>query len=356
MLPFDKRGGTGRSGLEPLLELRLLVILLLMLVLPLGCSSEPSAAQRPRIGFLLSSMEKERYHKDRAAFVKRVEELGGEVAFDSAGGDAAQQVKLGTDLLARKVDVLVVQPVDGEVGRALAQQAKALGVPVVAYDRLPAGAGFAWHVTHDSEAVGRSQVEYAARALRGKGQVAILQGPSENPVAQAITRGASEALKEHPGLEVVAVLPHADWTPALARDSLARLLEQHPGLGAVLANNSALARGAVELLRERDRAGQVYVAGADADLTNCQWVVQGLQGMDVLKPIQPLAQAAADVAMALARGETPGGGYRVDRGGPVPSLIIPVSPFDRSNLEQVVVVSGFHPREALFGREATARE
>ena len=75
--------------------------------------------------------------------------------------------------------------------------------------------------------------------------------------------------------------------------------------------------------------------------------------MDVLKELGPLATGAADVAVALARGEDPtpkvsSSTHRVVREGSVPTLVLPVTPFDRTNLEEVVVGAGFHPRAALF--------
>lgn len=323
----------------------------LLLLLGLACSP---AAPGVQVGFLLNSTEKERYHKDRAAFTERVEALGGRVRFESAGGESGEQQRLGRSLLEGGVDALVVQPVDAAAAAALVAEARGRSIPIVAYDRLPPDLGFDWAVLHDSVAAGRYQAEYALRALGpAGGEVAILQGAAGNPVAEALTRGNLQALRKAPRVSVLEVVPHPRWVAEESRRTVRRLLEGHPDLAAVLANNSALARGAVEALQEAGRAGKVYVAGADADLTNCQWVAQGLQGMDVLKPIEPLAAGAAEVAMALARRQDPASrprseGTRVERSGRVPTLVLPVVPFDRANLEGVVVGSGFHPREALF--------
>lgn len=334
--------------------MRRALLLLALLAFCAGCSTVPGENAPVRVGLLLSSMEKERYHKDRAAFTRRVEELGGAVAFDSAGGDSQSQRKVGRDLLESGIRALVVQVVDREAALALVEEAHRAGVPIVAYDRMVSGVPFDWAVVHDSAAVGRAQAEYAVRALGSKGgQVAILKGKEGNPVAEAITRANLEVLKDARGIEVVEVVGHGRWIPEESARTTRRLLKEHPRLRAILANNSALARGAVEVLREAGRAGEVYVAGADADLTNCQWVATGLQGMDVLKELGPLATGAADVAVALARGEDPtpkvsSSANRVVREGSVPTLVLPVTPFDRTNLEEVVVGTGFHPRAALF--------
>lgn len=326
--------------------------LLVLVALCLGCARDTVVPAPIRVGFLLTSLEKERYHKDRAAFAQHARELGAQVTSESARGDSGQQVEQARRLLADGARVLVLHAVDARAAAQVVDLAHRARVPVVAYDRVLPGVPYDWAVVHDSLAVGRAQAEYAVRALGARGgQVAILQGTAGNPVAETITRGNLEVLRKAPGIRVVGIVPHAHWIPDEALASTSRLLRDHPDLAAILANNSTLARGALAALKQAGRSGRVYLAGADADLANCQFVAQGLQGMDVLKEIAPLAHGAAEVAVALAQGRQPEvqvPGHQVVRQGSVPTLILPVRPFDRQNLEQVVVDSGFHPRAALF--------
>jgi len=286
------------------------------------------------------------------AFARHARELGAEVTFESARGDSAQQIEQARRRLADGARVLVLHAVDARAARQVVDLAHRSRVPVVAYDRVLPGVPYDWAVVHDSLAVGRAQAEFAVRALgAGGGPVAILSGTAGNPVAETITRGNLEVLRKAPGVRVVGVVAHAHWIPDEALASTARLLREHPDLAAILANNSALARGALAALKRAGRAGRVYLAGADADLANCQFVAEGLQGMDVLKEIEPLAHGAAEVAVALARGRQPQiqvADHRVVRQDSVPTLVLPVRPFDRQTLDEVVVQSGFHPRAALF--------
>ncbi len=326
--------------------------LLLLCALCLGCANEPGTPPSTRIGFLLTSMEKERYHKDRTAFARHAQELGGQVTFESARGDSRRQIEQAQRLLADGAQVLVLHAVDAEAAARVVELAHRAKVPVVGYDRVLPGVPYDWAVVHDSLAVGRAQAEYAVRALGPKGgEVVILKGTTGNPVAETITRGNLEVLQKAPGFRVVEVVPHAHWVSDESLVSTRQLLRKHPNLAAILANNSALARGAIGALKEAGRVGRVYVAGADADLANCQWVAQGVQGMDVLKEIDPLAHGAAEVAIALARGQQPDikvANHHVVREGSVPLLVLPVRPFDRHSLEEVVVGTGFHPRAAIL--------
>jgi len=329
---------------------RLLPLLLALLCAGCACPTKPD--DPVRVGFLLTSLEKERYHKDRAFFTREAEKLGVQVRFESSRGDASVQIEQARQVLSEGVRCLVLHAVDRQAAQKVVEMAHQAKVPVVGYDRSLPGIPFDWAVIHDSQAVGRAQAEFVVRALGPSGgEVAVLKGTEGNPVAEAITGANLEVLKAAPGVRVVEVVPHAHWVAEEAHTSTRGLLKQHPDLKALLANNSSLARGGIQALREIGREGQVYVAGADADLANCQFVARGLQGMDVLKEIEPLARGAAQVAVALARGQEPVlrvPQHRIDREGPVPTAVLPARPFDRRTLEEVVVGSGFHPRVAVF--------
>lgn len=336
---------------------RLLLLLLALLCAGCACQTKPGAPVR--VGFLLTSLEKERYHKDRTFFTREVEKQGAQVDFESSRGDASVQIEQARQALSEGIRCLVLHAVDRQAAQAVVEMAHQAKVPVVGYDRSLPGIPFDWAVVHDSQAVGRAQAEFAVRALGpAGGEVAILKGTEGNPVAEAITRANLEVLQAIPGVRVVGVVPHAHWVAEEAHASTRNLLKRHPDLKALLANNSSLARGAIQALRESHRESSIYVAGADADLANCQLVARGLQGMDVLKEIEPLARGAAQVAVALARGQEPilqVPQHRVDREGPVPTLVLPVRPFDRQTLEEVVVGSGFHPRVAVFPTASPTR-
>jgi D-xylose transport system substrate-binding protein len=303
------------------------LLLLLLALLCAGCACPTKPDDPVRVGFLLTSLEKERYHKDRAFFTREAEKLGVQVRFESSRGDASVQIEQARQVLSEGVRCLVLHAVDRQAAQKVVEMAHQAKVPVVGYDRSLPGIPFDWAVIHDSQAVGRAQAEFVVRALGPSGgEVAVLKGTEGNPVAEAITGANLEVLKAAPGVRVVEVVPHAHWVAEEAHTSTRGLLKQHANLKALLANNSSLARGGIQALREIGR-------------------------MDVLKEIEPLARGAAQVAVALARGQEPVlrvPQHRIDREGPVPTAVLPVRPFDRRTLEEVVVGSGFHPREAVF--------
>ena len=58
----------------------------------------------------------------------------------------------------------------------------------------------------------------------------------------------------------------------------------------------------IRTLSEARLAGKIKIVGQDADLEACQRVVEGTQVMTVYKPVEKLAQAAAEYAIQLGKG------------------------------------------------------
>jgi D-xylose transport system substrate-binding protein len=117
---------------------------------------------------------------------------------------------------------------------------------------------------------------------------------------------------------------------------------------AVVCSNDGTARGAVQALEGQALAGKVLVSGQDADLASLKLIVEGKQTMTVYKPIQPLAYAAVDWAVKLARGEKVEAQDTIDNGfKKVPSILLEPIAVDRNNLLSTVVKDGYHKLEDI---------
>src|SRR5271156_1037428 len=105
----------------------------------------------PKIGFILSTMQEERYQRDKQVFEDTIKKLGGEVVFASCNNNEQTQAAQVDNLLSQGIKALVLQPVNGDTATGLVKQAKADGVAVVDYDRLIRNAAIDYYVTEDSE-------------------------------------------------------------------------------------------------------------------------------------------------------------------------------------------------------------
>ena len=323
------------------------------------------AADRVKIGFLLKTMQEERYAADKALFIGRAEELGAEVLFDSGNNDALTQLHQVEALLDAGIEALVLQPVDTGTAGGLVGKAHARGVPVIGYDSMPQDTALDLMVMQDSWAVGRLQGEamlawLIAKKGRVEGRVALIQGQPGDANAAALSSGFLELLLDQPHrLELVEARAHVNWSPEEARATTESLLLKYDDkVDAFICNNDGLATGVLLALQPEGLAdaGKVFVAGADADRRNIRWVAQGVQAVDVWKEIKPLADQAAAAALALARaGGKPAAALfpnaRMLANGTtqVPTIVTPVALVTKDNIDTTVIAGGHLTHDQVYG-------
>lgn len=332
---------------------RIFVLFLAFMV----ATSAFAAKGGPKIGFILSTMQEERYQRDKKVFEDTVAKLGGEVVFASCNNNEQTQAAEVDNLLSRGIKVLVIQPVNGDIATAFVKQAKKDGVAVVDYDRLIKNSDIDAYITEDSLKVGELQAEAAAKATGGKGNYVLLMGQAGHSVAEARTAGVMNTLKKYPNIKVVVKQYHPGWSPNLAMHTTENALTQNKNnIQAVIANNSGMAHGAVQAIEEQKLSGKIFVAGADADLTNIRDIVNGKQNFEVYISITDMAKRAAEVAMSLAKKEQFQFDSKTNNGfADIRTINTPVFPVDKTLVESRIIKTGFHSKQAVYGNNEGAK-
>jgi D-xylose transport system substrate-binding protein len=303
------------------------------------------------VALLLSTLQEERYQKDQKYFEQEAKRLGLSPFTLAADNDNARQLSQVEDALSRGAKVLVIQPTDSAAAAAYVQKAHEKGAKVVAYDRSIAGGGTDFYVAHDSHEVGVLQAEAAIKATGGKGNFVLLDGQSGHSVAMEIARGYMDVLKPYVDKGDVKILVeknHDSWSPEQALKTMEDAIAKSGGaIAAILANNSGMARGAVQAVQAAKLGDKkVFIAGADADAANVNYVCEGKQSVEVLKDIKPLAEKAAQVAAGLAQNK-PIEGAAPAAPGAAPVAKVAVLLVTPDNARQLLIDSGFHPEKAL---------
>jgi D-xylose transport system substrate-binding protein len=310
-----------------------------------GCHKDADTGA-PKVAFLLSTLQEERYQKDKAWFEAAARKLGLAPFTLAADNDNARQLAEVEDALARGAKVLVIQPTDSAAAGAYVSKAHERGAAVIAYDRDIKNGAVDYYVAHDSFKVGVLQAEAAVKATSGKGNFVILDGQSGHSVATEIARGYYSVLTpliESGAVHIVVEKSHDAWSPEQALKTVEDAIAKSKGdLAAILANNSGMARGAVQAVQAAGLP-HVFIAGADADAANVEYVCEGKQSVEVLKQIKPLAEKAAEVAALL----TKNGIVPRTAEGKTPVAAVAVNLVNPGNARQLVVDSGFHAASAL---------
>jgi D-xylose transport system substrate-binding protein len=250
---------------------------------------------------------------DRRFFGEAFSDAGVEYTIVNAEGDPAQQQAQAEQAIAAGASVILLTSLDTGSGATIIDMAKDAGVQVIEYDRFNTGdSGGAAYVSFDNVQVGATmaeELEPVIDELEGTPRVVMLNGGEEDNNSFLFKQGYEET--------VSARVDAGDWelaadqfTPGWDNQEAQRIMEQilvaeNNDVDAVFAANDGLANSAINAM---EAAGldvtQVPVSGQDATVAGIQNILLGKQTMTVYKPIEAEAKLAADVALALLRGES----------------------------------------------------
>jgi D-xylose transport system substrate-binding protein len=328
-------------------------VLIAVVLVAAGCGGS-SGGGGTKIALLLPENETPRYESDdRPDFEKAVEEICGdcEVLYNNAGGDAEKQQSQAEAALTQGAEVLVVDPMDSKSAAAIAEKAKAQGVPVVSYDRLIENGEIDAYVSFDNKKVGELQAETLAKKLKedgsASGPIIMINGDPADPNAALFKEGA------HNGFEAAGINVAKEYdTPGWSAENAQREAQQaitalgNNGFAGIYAANDDTGGGAIAALKGAGiNPAEKPVTGQDATVAGLQRILAGQQYMTVYKEIEPEAKISAEIAVALAEGEgVPQDKIteEVDNGkANVPAVLLKPIAVTKGNVKSTVVADGF---------------
>lgn len=236
-----------------------IIILIALLVL----TSFSIAAETPSVGFSVSTLSNPFFVSMRDAGEKRAEELGLNLTTLDAQDDVSKQVSQIQDLITRKVDVLIVNPVDSDAVGSAIMEANRAGIPVLTVTRPASSGEIVQHFDIDNKECGRKVGKKLVEDLNGEGKVAILEGLSGAPSAEDRQEGFLNALEDYEDLEVVTSLT-ANYSRNDGNNVTEDIMQSYPDLDAIYAHNDEMALGAIRALDAANKLDEVKVYGIDA--------------------------------------------------------------------------------------------
>ncbi|HPX47219.1 MAG TPA: substrate-binding domain-containing protein [Treponemataceae bacterium] len=334
----------------------LLCAALLIFFTATGCRREKKVAQDDSItiGFSIATdtFILERWNKDIKIFTGAARDLGAEVIVQLSAGGTKEQIAQINFMLDKDIDVLVVIAHDSEMLSGVVKKARDAKIPVIAYDRLIMGVQIDAYVSFNNREVGRLFGRALSHAVP-EGRYLIVNGSVHDNNSYEVNAGLHEILDPliAPGkVHIVREIWLDEWSFDEALEKIGEVFSEDVDFDAISCANDQIAEAAIQLLSEYRLAGKVAVVGQDADIGACQKVVEGTQLMTVYKPIAKLANSAAAIAVALARGMQVPTELSADNksGSMIPFYIQEPQPVYRETMDTTVILDGFHSREDVY--------
>lgn len=179
----------------------------------------------------------------------------------SADFDLGKQIAQIEDFVARKVDAIIVCPVDSKgVGPGI-KKANEARIPVFTADIAAQEGEVVSHVASDNVAGGRLAGEYLAKLLGGKGTVAIINQPAITSVLDRV-KGFKESIAKFADIAIVADV-NGQGVRDKAMEAAADVLQAQPALDGIFGINDDSALGALDAVQQFKRSS-VAIIGYDA--------------------------------------------------------------------------------------------
>ena len=181
--------------------------------------------------------------------------------------DVSRQIDLVDQMIAQRVDAIVIAPADSKALAAVCRKAMDAGIVVVNIDnqfdeevladmklKIP-------FVGPDNRKGARAVGDYLAKQLQPGDAVAIIEGAPNAFNAIQRKLGFEDAMKAA-GMKIISS-QSGYWETDKANQVVAAIVTEHPELKALLCSNDSMALGAVAALRAAGKADRVLVVGYD---------------------------------------------------------------------------------------------
>jgi D-xylose transport system substrate-binding protein len=307
-----------------------------------------------KIALLLPESHTARYEsQDRPGFVNKVKELCSdcEIIYSNADEDAARQQQQGEAALTKEADVLVLDAVDAGSAGAIVKKAKAQDVPVISYDRLITNSDIDYYVSYDNEVVGvlqgKSLLDKLTQDGNGSGTIVMINGDPADNNAKLFKKGAHSVFDKSK-LKIGKEYDTPGWLGSKAQNEMEQAITAlgNTGFVGVYAANDTTGGAAIAAMKSAGiKPSTRPTTGQDAELAGIQRILAGDQFMTVYKDLKFEAEDAAQIAVDVAKGDTPSSDLvnrKVNNGQKdVPSVLRKPVAVTKDNIKDTIIKDGF---------------
>jgi len=284
----------------------LLVVALVAVICVSGCNRgrEETSTGEKIIGFSVLTM-KNPFFKDLADDVTAAAKKHGyRVLIVNAELKEATQDNQIRDFISRKVNAIILNPVNSKsVGESI-KRANRAGIPVFTCDikSLDPDAEVVCHVATNNYTGGRLAAKAIMEVTGNKGKVAILDYPEVESVIQRVKGFKAELKEANSPIEIVKILP-AGGDRALAFSAAKEIITTVPDLKAFFAINDPTGLGAYAALKAEGKEDKIKIVAFDGMPEGKHAIKEGHIYADAVQSTKKIAEGVVGAVVKHSEGE-----------------------------------------------------
>jgi len=233
-----------------------------------ACSGRKAQkSQALQIAVIPKGMTHEFWKAIHAGAMKAGRETGVEVIWKGPHkeDDRQAQIAVVEDMVARRVDGIVLAPLDDQALVRPVGEARAEGIPVVIIDSPLRSNDYVSYVATDNYKAGVLAARRLGSLLAGEGKIFLIRCHEGSASTTLREQGFVETIqKNFPAIEFLAKDLYAGVTTESAYQTLDNLLSRFSEVDGLFCPNESTTFGALRALEDRGLAGRVKFVGFDS--------------------------------------------------------------------------------------------
>lgn len=335
--------------------------------------TEATVTAGKKVGVAMPTQSSERWINDGANMKSKLEALGYEVDLQYAEDDVQMQVSQIENMIASGVNCLVIASIDSAALVNVEAQAKAAGIPIIAYDRLLMNTdAVSYYATFDNKGVGTAIGKYIeenkkladAQAAGESYTIEFFMGSPDDNNAVMLYNGVMEVLQ--PYLDAGTLVCKSGrtsfddtcilrWSQETAQQNCENYLTGFYADEDLDIACSAFDGFAYGIKAALEGAGYTdanwpMITGQDAELMAVKNIISGKQTMSIYKDTRLLADKCVTMVQAVLEGSEPeiNDTEQYNNGViTVPSYLCTPIAVDVNNYQKEIVDGGYYTAEQL---------
>ena len=292
-----------------------------------GCGEEPSKEtssadttltvqkdfRNYKIGVSMYTLGAPYFAAQLNAARRKAESLGITFYSTNAQDDMVKQIANVEDMLARGIDLLILNPKDPKGLIPATKAATRAGVPVIIMDSsIDPSADFVTTIQSNNLRNGELIGEWLVREMKGKPiKMALISGTQGNPVGKERRQGVFRGIIEEQlrsvgssGFDIVAQ-GWGNWTHEGGLEAMEDIIVAHPDINVLLGENDSMTLGAMEAVKEANKLEKILIlAAADGQKEALKLIKSGEYGATGSNNPVVIAETAIEIGLQVLQGKT----------------------------------------------------
>lgn len=174
------------------------------------------------------------------------------VYFTNADERPEKQIADIDDLLAKGVDLLIIQPSLGEAIVPAVERAYESGIPVIIFDGTVPTDSYTAYVGQDMKQLGANYAKALVDMIGTEAKIVMLSGIAGQMSVELRLEGAQEVFAQYPGIEILDT-QYTGWSIPKGKEVMESFMQTYPRIDGIWADSGLMSFPALEAMKDAGR-------------------------------------------------------------------------------------------------------